>query len=62
VVVVADSNAHGCLFGSIFADRGSGFQTNVFELAVALVFVEIFRGGVIGDVNIWPAGVVEVRP
>ena len=62
MVVVADGDSHGCLFRSVFADGGAGFQTDIFEFAIALILVEEFRRRVVGDIDVGPAGVVEVGP
>ncbi len=62
MVVVADGDTHGCLLGAVFADCGAGLETDVLEFAVAFILVEKFWRRVIGDVNIRPAGVVEVGP
>ncbi len=62
VVVVADGDAHGRLLGAVFADGGAGFQADLIEFSVALIFVEEVRRGIVGDVDVGPAGVVEIRP
>ena len=62
MVIIADRNSHRCLLGAVVADRGSGLKADVFEFAVAQIPVEIFRCGVVGDVDVGAAGIVEVGP
>ena len=60
--VVADRDAHRGLLGTVFTDRRSRFQADVLEFSIALILVQKFRRRIVGDVNVRPPGIVEVRP
>src|SRR5215469_9672423 len=62
VVVIAKGNAHRALLGTIGADGGAGLESDVGELAVTIVAIEILRSGVVGHVDVGAAFIVEVGP
>src|SRR5690242_3632312 len=60
--VIADGYTHRALHGTVVSKSGARFHAHLTEFAVALVFVEEIRSGVVGDKYILPPGAVEVRP
>src|SRR4029078_13406996 len=62
VVVVAERDAHAALLGAVFADGDAERERLLLESAVLLGDVEEMGGGVVRDVEIGPAVVVEVEP
>ena len=59
-VEVSDGHAHAGLGLAVGRVGDAGFDGDVFEGAVLLVLVEGGGGGVVGDVDVGPAVVVEV--
>ena len=59
-VVVADGDAHAGLGFGVGGEGDAGLDGDVLEGAVVLVLVEGGGGGVVGDVDVGPAVVVEV--
>ena len=59
-VVVADGDAHAGLRLAVGRVGDAGFDGHIFERAVLLILVEGGGGGVVGDVDVGPAVVVEV--
>ena len=59
-VIICSRDTHAGLRFTIGAQRAAGFDGDVLELAVLLVLVEGAGGGVIGNVNVGPAVVVEI--
>ena len=59
-MIVADGNAHGGGFATVFVEGVSRGVAGVLEGAVALVEVEVVGGGIIGDEEIGLAVVVDV--
>ena len=62
VFVVAERDAHRALLGAVGAHGRARLETDVGELAVAVVAIEILRRRVVGDVDVGAALVVEVGP
>src|SRR5260370_11216667 len=52
VAVVADRNPHRALLGAVCAHSGARLETDVGELAVAIVAIKILGSRVIGDVDV----------
>ncbi len=59
-VEVADGDAHAGLRLAVGRVGDAGFDGQVFEGAVLLVLIEGGGGGVVGDVDVGPAVVVEI--
>ncbi len=59
-IEVADGDAHACLGLAVGGVGDAGLDGDIFEGAVLLVLVERGGGGVVGDVDVGPAIVVEV--
>ncbi len=59
-VEVADGDAHAGLRLAVGGVGDAGFDGDVFEGAVLLVLVEGGGGGVVGNVDVGPAVIVEV--
>src|SRR5882762_8313373 len=62
VIVIANGDAHGGLFGTVFTDRRAGLESDLFEFSIAKILVEKAGSGIVGDVNIRAAGIIEIRP
>src|ERR1700721_3211120 len=60
-IIVCGRDSHPRLRFAIGAQRTSRFNGDVLEFAILLVLVKRAGGGIVGDINIWPAAVVEVR-
>ena len=58
--IVGGGDAHAGLRLSVGAEDAAGFHADVHELAVVVVLIERAGGGVVGDVDVGPAIVVEV--
>ncbi len=52
MVVIAQRDAHRALFGTVGTYGCTGLESDVGELAVAVVAVKILRRRVVGDVNV----------
>src|SRR5882762_1960020 len=62
VIVIANGDAHGGLFGTVFTDRRAGLESDLFEFSIAKILVEKAGSGIVGDVNIRAAGIIEIGP
>ena len=59
-IIVGRRNAHACLRLAVGAEYATGFHGNVYEFAILLVLVKRAGGGIVGDVDVGPAVVVEI--
>jgi len=59
-IVIGSGNAHAGLGLTVGAERTTSFDGDVRECAVLFVLIERARGGVVSDVNVRPAIVVEI--
>src|SRR6516162_903018 len=59
-VIVGSGNSHAGLRLAIWAESASGFDRDVFELAVLLVVIERAGGGVVRDIDVRPAVVIKI--
>ena len=59
-VVVADGNAHAGLRLGLGRERRAGFDRDVAEGSVFLVLIERGGRGIVGDIDIGPAVVVQI--
>jgi len=59
-VVIGGGDAHASLRFAVGAESATGFERDVSEFSVVLVLIERAGGGVVGDVNVGPAIVVEI--
>src|SRR5437899_4316167 len=62
VKIVSDSNTHGRLFCAVFAERSTRFHADFRKLPVALVAIEKVRRGVIRNINVRTATIIEIGP
>src|SRR5205814_8578082 len=59
-IVVSSRNAHARLRLAVGAQRTTGFQRDVYKFSVLLVLIKSACSGIVGDVNIRPAIIVEI--
>ena len=59
-IVIACGNTHACLGLAVGAESAASFESDVGEGAILFVLIEGAGGGVVGDVNVGPAVVVEI--
>ena len=62
VQIISDGNTHVRLLEAILADGDTGVEGDLFEVAVAIVAVEVVRLAIVGDEEVELAIVVEVGP
>ena len=62
MVIVSRGDAHRGLLGAFSAQCGAGLIADLFELAVSQILIKELRRRVVGDKDVGPAGVIEVRP
>src|SRR5579859_4366532 len=60
-IVIAEGDAHGSLGTAFFVDSETTLIAHIFKRAVATVAIEVVGCGIIGDDEVEPAVVVEVR-
>ena len=60
-IVIGSGNAHARLRLPVGAQCAAGFQRNVGERSVLFVLIECASRRIIGDINVRPAIVVEIR-
>ena len=60
--VVRNGNAHRRLRPAFRVHRSAREQTHVLKRSVAFVVIQIIRAGVVGNIKIGPAGVLDVAP
>ena len=60
-IVIGGRDAHAGLRLAVGAEHAACFQPDLDELAVLLVLVQQRLSGIVGDVDVGPAVVVEVR-
>ncbi len=58
--IVADGDAHGSLFRTVFTHCGARFQADLLKFAVAKVFVQKLRRRIVGNVNVRTARVIKI--
>src|SRR5690349_11049713 len=59
-IIVTGRNAHAGLRLPIRTQRGSRGDGNIFELSVLEILIQSARGGIVRNINIWPAIIIEV--
>ena len=59
-IVIGGGDAHAGLWLAVGAERAAGFDGDVGEGAVLFVLIERAGGGIVGDVNVRPAVVIEI--
>ena len=59
-IIIGGGNAHARLRFAVGTEGAAGFDGDVLESSVLLVVVERAGGGIVGDIDIGPAVVVEV--
>ncbi len=59
-IIVGGCDSHARLRFSIWTERATCFDGNVFKLAVLFILVEGAGGRIIGNINVGPAVIVEV--
>jgi len=59
-IVIGGGDAHAGLGLAVGAERAAGFESDVREGAVLFVLIERAGGGIVGDVNVRPAVIVEI--
>src|SRR5437868_14824345 len=62
MVVVPDSNTHRSLLGTVFTNSGTGFEAYICEFAISIVAVKVVRSGIIGDIHVRTASIIEICP
>ena len=60
-IVIRRRYSHARLRLAVGAQRATGFHGDVHKLPVFLVLVESTGGGIVGDVDVGPAVIVEIR-
>src|SRR5262249_52767106 len=60
-IVVSGGDAHSSLRFAIGAESAAGFHGDVGEFSGLGILLERARGGIVGDVDVRPAIVIEVR-
>ena len=60
-VVIGDSGTHTGLLASVFIKRHACHYRNVGERAVAIVVVQNAGDAIAGNIDVWPAVIVEIK-
>ena len=59
-IVVGGGNAHAGLRLAVGAEHATGFEADLGEFSVLQVLVQSDCGGIVGDIDVGPAVVVEI--
>ena len=59
-VVIGRRDSHACLRLAVGAESASRFERDIHEFSILFILVKRARGGIIRDVNVRPAIVVEI--